>query len=218
VSETPLSSAELAELRRAYVGLLGPGSPACPDTETLAAGVLGELTEEERLRVADHVIGCRRCAEDWRLLQETHASVSPRQSRRHPISIVVAAAAMLLVAAGVLLVSRRGAASHEAMRGNAAETRAADAALSPKSGSRLEAPPGELAWRAPSDATRQRARLFDAAGRLVWQEEAGTVSRAAIPDSVRSGLPDGDYFWTVELETGDAPTKLGPFPFRIARR
>jgi hypothetical protein len=219
VSETPVPPSELAALRRAYAALLQPGTPACPTPETLAGGILGELSADERLRLADHVVGCRRCSDDWRILDETHATASPRRSRVRPLALVGAAAAMLLVAmAGVLLVSRGRPAPSEAVRGAAAGARAARDAVSPKSGSRLGTAPSELAWRAPAGSIRQRARLYDAGGRVLWQSEPGNESRVAIPDSVRSTLVNGDYFWTVELETPEGAAKLGPFLFGLERR
>jgi hypothetical protein len=214
VSETPIPAAELADLRRAYAALLRPGSPACPPAEALADGILGELSADEQLGVADHVVACRRCAEDWRLLAETHAAASrPRASRLRPALSV--AAALLLAVAGVLLVSRRGPGAAEALRGGSERS---DEAITPRAGARLAEPPAELAWRAPAGAERQSTRLYDASGRRIWQGEPAAESRAAIPESIRASLADGDYFWTVEVEGGSGTSRLGPFPFSIARR
>ena len=52
-----------AELRQAHGALsLGPGASPCPDDEVLQGFLLGELDDEARGRLADHVEDCSRCA------------------------------------------------------------------------------------------------------------------------------------------------------------
>ncbi|HEX2223053.1 MAG TPA: hypothetical protein VHN15_02480, partial [Thermoanaerobaculia bacterium] len=57
---------ELMDWRRAYRRLQEAGSDACPPEEALAALAVGEVPEERRAALADHVVACRRCAALYR--------------------------------------------------------------------------------------------------------------------------------------------------------
>jgi hypothetical protein len=179
----------------------------------LTALATGELTEAERARLADHVVGCTRCAADWRILSETHRGLSPQSGGRLRWFGLAAAAAMIAVVS--LLFLRAPAPRREALRGKIPGD---EVAASPKAGSRLEAAPREFAWQPPAGAANQRFRLFEASGKRVWESEPLSDAKTTLPEAVAEALPDGTYFWTVEVETAAGAEKLGPFPFDLARR
>jgi hypothetical protein len=200
------------DLRSAYGALPRDPGP-CPSPEQLTALAIGEMLEPERSRLADHVVACARCAADWRILSETNCDLAP-QPRRGIRWFALAAAAAVLVVVG-LLVIRPSAPRPEAVRGKGA---ASESAVVPKAGSRLDAPPREFAWTPPAGASSHRLRLFDASGRRVWESEPLVEPKATLPEAVGAALPDGPYFWTVDVETAAGAEKLGPFPFDLARR
>jgi hypothetical protein len=133
------------------------------------------------------------------------------------MAAAAAAAVVLFALATVVLLNRHAArqSGAEPLRGRGA---ASEAAVAPKTDSRLDAPPREFAWKAPAGASRSRVRLFDASGNRLWESEPLAEARTALPEGVGSALKDGSYFWTVDVETPAGAEKLGPFPFDLARR
>ncbi len=72
MSERHSRDPSLARGKRAYTELQQEGSPQCPGTEELSALVIGETEQGERLRLADHVVSCRRCLGLYRNLRRLH--------------------------------------------------------------------------------------------------------------------------------------------------
>jgi hypothetical protein len=200
------------DLRAVYAALPREAG-SCPSPEELAALAIGETPEVERARLADHVVACARCAADWRILSETHRESAPQPARGIRWLPIAAAAAVLAIVG--FLVFRAVPPRSEAIRGRAA---APQGAIAPTVGSRLETPPREFSWTPPAGATSQRFRLFDASGKRIWESEPLSGPRTPLPESVGAALPDGAYFWTVDVETAAGAEKLGPFPFDLARR
>jgi hypothetical protein len=205
---------EIAALRAAYRRLQSGRSESCPQGEALATLVTGEAQGEDRLRLADHVTGCRACSADYATLLEVHALASPRlRGRRSPRAAWIAAALFALAIAGTVLVVR-SARRDEAFRAAAPP---AAASVEPKDGATLTAAPDALQWPARKDAEGYHVKLFTSAGDPVWEADAGKTDRIAIPDAVRAGLaPRRSYFWTVDAQLPFEKQRLGPYSFTLA--
>ena len=201
-----------ASLRDAYRGLQSGGSESCPSAETLASLALNEpLPERERL--GDHVVSCRRCAEDYQILALTHSETRLASGRARRGAWMAAAAAVAVAAAAVLLL--RSYRPEETIRG--ARARAASVA-SPTDGAVLAAAPNAFDWPAEVDADAYLVRLFDASGRLLWESEPLKTNRVMLPANARKGMADrGSYFWTVTAETPLEARRLGPYRFRLGK-
>src|SRR5260221_12088366 len=65
------------DFSRAYRSLQSPGSSACPEASRLVALLLQEVHGDTRASLAEHVIGCARCAKDYRVLLDTHQDAAP---------------------------------------------------------------------------------------------------------------------------------------------
>jgi len=204
---------ERAALRAAYRTLQTERSESCPDAETLAALVVGDLEGEARARCANHVPTCRSCSDDYRSLAEIHARAStelrPRSPRRI-LPIAAAVAAALLAGALIFLRSER---REEAFRGGAP----ASAAVAPADGATLAGPPSELRWPAQAGTESYRVKLFASSGDALWDADTRTVDRVALPETVRSRLRPGSYFWTVEVRLPSERQRLGPYSFTVGR-
>jgi hypothetical protein len=137
---------ELKDWRRAYRRLQEAGSEACPPDEALAALALGEVSEQERTELADHVASCRRCAATYRDLLDVHreaqraeaavtnpgATAAPR--RRTAWAVAAAAGLAAVSLAGWNLALRdenRRLAADLAQADPPAETRPAEPAADP---------------------------------------------------------------------------------------
>jgi hypothetical protein len=210
---------ETEALRALYRRLQGPGDQGCPPSEILVQLVVGDATGEERARLVDHVVACRRCSEDYAMLRETHAAASrelavpSRVSRATRGRLAALAAVCLLGLAGILLVSRQQ--PHEgAVRSLAAPE--PGTRVTPRAGATLGEAPTAFSWPQQRDATSYQVRLFDAAGRGLWQGPTTPSPQAALPEEVRRRLGSGSFFWTVEVETRLGKERLGPFPFNLA--
>ena len=187
---------EIEALRAAYHRLQAERSESCPQGEALAVLVTGEAEGEERLRLADHVTGCRACSEDYRTLLEVHAQASgllrPRAPRR---TIWIAAAVVALVAAGAVIAVRSGR-REDAFRG----TSAAAASVEPADGATLLGAPSDFRWPTQRDAEGYRVKLFAPSGDALWEMDAQKAERVALPEAVRSRLEAGKRgHWTVEV-------------------
>ncbi len=172
---------------------------------------VGDLSGPERERLADHVVACRRCSEQYQILARTHAQALGQQSRtRALLPWITAAGIAIAAAAGVLIV--RSVRPEDALRG----VRGTPGAVVPGDGTRLGEPPAILRWPAQPGSEGFRVRLFTSAGDALWEANAGDLQQLAVPESVRSRLRAGQsYFWTVEVQMPLEKQRLGPFTFTL---
>ena len=202
-------------LSDAYRRVQEPGSPACPTPEILTDLALGTTAGEERARIADHVVSCRRCSEDVQLLLATN-----REARREPDVpsgrrrwLAVAAAVVLAVLAGGLVVLRQRAGVESADRGTAMQ---ATGELPPNA-SALADPPALFEWPAAPQAESYRFKLFRDSGDALWESDPVTAPHVEIPPERRASMEGGrSYYWVVEVEGPLEKARLGPFTFRVS--
>ncbi len=205
---------ETADWKRAYRDLQGAGSEACPPAETLAALAVNELPPNERDRVADHSVACRRCAADLQVLMQTDAEAAGanRAASRAPMRLFVMAAAVVLLGVAGVLLTRRPPAVQDVVRG----TLPAGIQVTPGNGAELNGAPERFEWPAQQDADGYRVKLFDSSGEALWQSERVSRPNVGLPPLQRSLLKNGQaYYWTVEVEGPTGKTRIGPFPFSM---
>jgi hypothetical protein len=205
----PEQGPDAADLRKAYHALQEKGSDGCPPPETLAALATGELAGEERERTADHVVRCRNCGEAAQILLRTHAEAGarprPGRSRLAGLAAAIAVAAL----AGVLIW--RSPRRDEVVRGG---TQAESVA--PADHASLGEAPREFRWPARPQAEGYRVKLFASNGDGLWDADAGTGDRIALPEAARSRLAAGQsYFWIVEVRMPLETQRLGPYTFTM---
>ena len=202
-------------LSDAYRRVQEPGSPACPTPEILAGLALGTTAGEERVRVADHVVACRRCSEDVQILLATNREArreldAPSGRRRR---LAVAAAVVLAVLAGGLLVLRQRAGVESADRG--ARTQATGE--NPPDASALAEAPARFEWPAAPQAEVYRFKLFRDSGDALWESGPVTEPHVDIPPERRASMEGGrSYYWVVEVDGPLEKARLGPFTFRVS--
>ena len=202
-------------LSDAYRRAQEPGSPDCPAPDILTDLALGTMAGEERARIADHVVTCRRCSEDVQILLATNREArreldAPSGRRRW---LAVAAAVVLAVLAGGLLVLRQRAGMESADRG--ARTQATGEI--PPDASALADAPARFEWPAAPQAEGYRFRLFRDSGDALWESDRVTAPHVEIPPERRASMESGrSYYWVVEVEGPLEKARLGPFTFRVS--
>jgi hypothetical protein len=207
-------TSDLGAWREAYRTGLEPTPRGCPGEEALADLVTGEIAEVTRARVADHLVRCARCADDYRTLSTLHREAArPASGRRWWIPALAAAAALAAVA--LLLPwapGERGGA--EGARPSPLRGRPA-VAVEPRDGAVLDAIPSRLTWSAQLAATGYVVRLYDASGARLWSASS-TAPTIDLPDAL-PGTPGaaGEYYWTVEVQGTVVISKLGPYWFEV---
>jgi hypothetical protein len=190
---------------------MGRGSAACPPDEELAALALGEVRGDARLALADHVVGCRRCAESHRTLLELHAAAGPARARTW-IAAASAAAAAAVLALSLSAPPPAPDASGDVRRGAAA------AGVEPAPGGTLDRPPSRLRWPPQPGARGYQVRMYDATGDGLWSSTTLDVTLLELDGKATRPLEAGHaYFWTVEV-VGRPGARLGPFWFQLADR
>jgi hypothetical protein len=203
-------------LTDAYRRIQEPGSPACPTPESLTDLALGATLGEERARLADHVVSCRRCSEGVQILLATN-----REARRELGAarsgrlrwLALAAATVLAVLAGGLLVLRQRAGVESADRGAAAQA----ASVIPLDASALVDAPARFEWPAVPQAEGYRVKLFRDSGDALWESDRVTAPHVEIPTERRASIEGGrSYYWVVEVEGPLEKSRLGPFTFRVS--
>jgi hypothetical protein len=176
------------------------GHPGEDVWEQLATG---ELADDARANVMDHVVSCASCARTWRAVRHVAREArafdpavplaAPNEAsgtlvafRRTRRVLFVAGGGALVAAAVLLLWLRRptpDAFDHEGVRGEGrvrVELVRASAA--------------RLAWRAHPGARHYTIEVFSLDGRPVWRREAVTTTELA----VEPPLAPGEYRWQVE--------------------
>ena len=215
----------LGDLGAIYRRTMSPGSSACPGDETLAALAVGELAGEERERVVDHLVGCRRCVESYQTLRELHreasqskpiaAPMTPGRGRWARSALAVAALALAALGlsywVGVVPISEPSDLAMQ-LRNSVAierEITPVDGAIGPA--------PLFLAWPPQVGATGYRVVLFDAAAESIWESDVSSEVRLSLPEAVVSALRAGEsYFWVVRTRGLAERSELGPFWFEVS--
>ena len=208
----------VAGWRAAYRGSMIGASPACPSDDRLAALACGDVSEDDRRRIADHVTTCRACADTYRLLLELHQEAGRASHAAPPWrwkSAGIAAAAILATAA--LLVFWQVRASRSGPSSFEDEVRGPIASVQPPHRAALSTPPEEFIWPAQTGATAYRLRLYDSGGDPVWEPPPVNDTRLRLSAETAGSLQSGRaYFWVVDVDGPVARARLGPFEFRLA--
>ncbi len=185
------------------------GIAACPDEETLAALALGELEPPARASIGDHVIGCPKCAADFRLLRELHREAAGSRPRFWRSRWTWLAAGLAAAVAGIVLAPRL-------VRDGAERTRGPAASVHPADGAVLSAPPETLAWSAVAGVQGYRVKLFGADGTPVWASGTLGEATARLPPEVRAGMGGSrSWYWTVESLGPVRQRRMGPYWFHL---
>jgi len=216
----PRPDPDLTLLKGAYRDLQDQGA-GCPAPEVLAALAVGERGSESE-RIADHVVGCRRCSEDMQVLLRTHAEASIRLSghgaARRRLFSAVAAALAIVVLAGLLLTRRPSSSMPSGASVERGGVPDLGIRVTPQSGAQLDSPPNEFEWPPQSDAVGYRLLLYDSSGVAIWTSERASEAHVRLSATERARVtPGGSYFWVVEAEGRTDKTRLGPFTFRLTK-
>jgi hypothetical protein len=225
-----LSPDELAAWTATYRRSQAPGSDRCPSDDLLVLLAEQKLEPAERQRLADHVLGCRRCSRELALLMRVHreaivnlAGSTPHRgwSWSRVVPLVASAAAVLLGAfllwhprpTTLLETTPETEGSDTALRGR--ELRS-DQALEPQDGATLAEPPQVLSWKPIEAKAAWQVTLFDAHGTRLWRSEPVRGASTTLPAEVITSLQPGQrYFWSVDAQ-GTAGARLGPFSFTLS--
>jgi len=185
------------------------GAGEHPSEEAWALLAAGELCEEERLAVLDHVVGCEHCSRIYRALvtleesaREVHLElpagglVRLHGARRLPFSraalggvALAAAAAALILGVGIYRPPRVPVERPDTTRSIGTERPALLAPLE----SSVEEP--VFRWQPLEGAAGYRLELLDANAEPLWTGEVGKVDIYPWPAEVPRQA--GRYYWRV---------------------
>ena len=184
-----------------------------PTPDILAAFVDGELSEEDRSELVDHLESCAVCRSVVSVASDVLAAPADRRSTRWLGRLVAAAAIALLIAVPVAQVGLPDR-TRELERSVPGESVQRFEALAPTDGSVVERPV-TFAWREAGPDATYEVTLTDDVGDVVWSTRTSSTE-APLPEDV--SLDAGTYFWVVEalLALGREATS-GPVRFHVER-
>ena len=162
---------------------------SCLSPEALQELLQPGISEQERLRRIDHIMGCPYCLPEFELLRSVAKAEPPR-----PFPRVTALAAALTLLLGAALVWRLSSPRDgSVLRGDgtpiAIESPAPDASV---------VPPASFVWHPVADAFQYRIEVLTPSGDLVWQHTGADTTA-----TMSSGTPlqaGADYRWAVVAE------------------
>lgn len=187
--------------RRALEARRVSGPETCMAPETMLSLLRREGTEEQRLEVLDHVMGCGACRSEFELLRSIEQAGAGTTQRARPavlrvpprvaVPLALAASLLLVVTVGQRLRSPEGP---DVERGTV-------------DGIALLSPPPEIedgtsptfAWKAVPGAQRYELEVLDERGAVVW---GAKTSETSVTVSDPRLLPPGEsYRWWVRTTT-----------------
>ncbi|MDX1500831.1 MAG: zf-HC2 domain-containing protein [Thermoanaerobaculia bacterium] len=222
--DRPMSPAALDSWREAYAAGPGDSGGEHPAEERLAALATGELTGEERTRLADHVVVCASCRAAYRTLVDLHRAAgriepTPVRAVGRRWLVVGASAAVLAAAVGLAIFGSGAPESDPVVRG----PRVGQIDIAPADGAQLDAAPRRFSWtpiaaeEEPSGGTTYRVVLYDAESIPVWRSEATATPAVELPPAVGEALAPGTYYWRIVTDDGWAE-RISPLArFEIGR-
>lgn len=133
-----------------------------------------------------------------------------RRARFKRWRIAASLAAVALVAVGLVRLVPGPGPDEPPLRGERA-------AVSPRDGAELGAPPEAFEWPAQTGATGYRLVLLDARANPVWKSDPAPENTVALPSDIAGRLEDGGtWLWLVEIRYDGRTRELGPFSFDLA--
>lgn len=223
MTERGLTDSELESWRMAFRERQSARGGDCPDEESLVRFVLGEVQGAAREHLASHLVECRACGRDWRLLRQVHAEA------RHELALarprwragLAVAAGLAAIGLGAFLILQPELNLPTMTSETSEVTRGTDesdlsTAVTPSDGQDLAVPPANLTWPATASAAGTfRVTIFNENLTPIWQSGPIQEAKAVIPDDVRARMAPGQaYLWSVEPQ-GPEKSMLGPFKFQI---
>lgn len=194
------------ELRLAWRegGRRAPGD--CPSAEQIVAAAQGAATAEAVRRVAEHLVGCGACSEDWRVAVAAGAEqvVTSRQSSLVSRHLWAATGGLALAAA--LLLSLRSEPTADPLRGDAP---AIQSLVEP--GVALPRSAFVLRWGGGEPGATYTVHV--AGPGLEPLHDAGPMAAASytVPAAVLDPLPPGaSVYWQVEAVDRDGARRVSP--------
>ncbi len=195
------------------------GRPAseCLTLDEIERLALSTVSADQRQRLADHLVGCGRCAQ---LVQELRslsgwAAQAAALRPRFPYARALAVAALIVLAVGFLFLAYPG----NRHPPDDSDVRGATGTVVPPRGARLSDSPRLFNWPDQAGAVGYRLRIFDAGAELLWSSGQLDQSTCRLPVEIARRLSAGrSYSWTVEVEGSVQRGELGPFDFLLTER
>jgi hypothetical protein len=218
----------------------------CLTDETLLRAAAGELGQIERERMADHLMVCSDCAQEYRLAQslkpwaERVVAVSGSPAALAEIkkqhggwmpSIhafwdqlvyaskwrAAAVVAMLVVAVGASVIVWRAMQSDQGSIPSERGGGSMTMEVEPPNGVVLDEPPERLAWSAVENAESYQVVLYDLESTPIWESPSVVSPVVSLPQAVRERLPRGQpYYWRVVVTSGIERCQSQVFQFTLS--
>jgi len=201
-------------LREAYQRALDArrlsGRERCVAPEAMLSLLRQEGSEDQRLEVLDHVMGCGECRAEFELLRAMEEAGAATTERTAPVlgPSLRRFAPPLALAASLILVVTFAHRSRSPEASDVERGMADGITLLEPSAEIDEASPLTFAWKPVPGAERYELEVLDEKGALVW---GAKTSGTSVTLSDPRLLPPGKtYRWWVRATTGSGAQRASP--------
>jgi len=238
-----LDDADLQQLYRRGTSRIAGKPHGCPSDEALLKVLTGAATSLERQALADHLVRCSDCAEEYRIASDLKPWAAAAADRLAPVQGAPQRSGFRLGApqagswrpwlgafswrrvatvTAVLALTLGGVALWQTMppapasdRGRSSMTLSAQ----PPDRAVLPSPPDVLAWSAVPGAESYQVILYDFESTPVWESPPITDARVSLPADTRGAIQPGTpYYWRIIVSIGIDRVPSDLFQFTVTAR
>lgn len=241
-----LTVEELRELYQQRVVRSAQRTAQCLTEEALLRAAKGQLGQQEREQVADHLVSCPDCAHEYRVIDslkswtaqvassDDNLTVEPEGNRKRggwkdwfraiwgkliwePAWRAAGVTAVSVIAIAVSFHLWRTVHPLEDSAQTERGMVSTTMKIDPPNRAILVEPPEHLAWSAVESAESFRVALYDSESTVIWESMDVTGISVQLPRSVRDQLQRGQpYYWRVITQVGIESRQSELFRFVIS--
>jgi hypothetical protein len=236
-----LTDKTLKEIFQQQTARSSPRQNECITEEQLTRAASGAISNDERRKIANHLITCIDCTEDYRALlslkpwaEEAQTALAP--STDHSVTTsrpdrvrfwqrliwepryraVAAIAAIVVIVAGSSLIVWQSKIHQEPPASSERAPISLGLNVEPPNKATINQPPETLSWAATEGGLTYRVVLYDFQSTPIWESGRLKEGSATLPEAIRQVLlRNQPYYWRIIFEDKIEQRQSQLFQFTI---
>jgi hypothetical protein len=221
-----LNSEELKHLYQLHTARSGRRGLECLSAEMFIRAGAGELSGDERGRLADHLAECSDCSQEYRIVISSAVLLAqpiPRRAvRLAPVPIrlrwpaIVTTAVLVVIAVSASVIVWRSQQQVEVSQDTIRGAASIAIEVQPPNHALLDVAPRELSWSPVEAADSHQVSLYDFESTPIWESQPSAQTSVVLPEPVRQRLGRGQpFYWRVTARRGVERLRSELFHFVI---